>query len=81
MLPTQEDLDNKIDELFKEQIGCERIDNNERYVIKLITKWYATEAIKLLERVVNTTSMQNIADLEDDITKFLDEYYNQENEE
>ena len=48
---------------------------------KLLSKWYATEAIKLLERVVNTTSMQNIADLEDDITKFLDEYYNQENEE
>ena len=46
MLPTKEDLDNKIDELFKEQIGCERIDNSEKYVIKLVVKWYAEQVIK-----------------------------------
>lgn len=37
------------------------------------------EAIKLLERVLETKSMNGMADLEDDITIYLQKYYDNEN--
>lgn len=40
-----EEQNSKIDELFKEQLGIDLVDNSDKHVIRLFAFWYAEKVI------------------------------------